>query len=332
MPADVIVERPTIVSDEEYARLVGDIATWEPMARAALDLTGIPQPAELRIAHPLGTYPTLLTGSPRRLVIKLFGDRYSGPESHATEYASYEILGAHDLPVPDLIAAGDLFPGAPDREWTWPFLILTELPGGLYAELAPGLDGGQRATIAGELGELLRRLHGLPLPPPAAGWPLASSWDRFMMMLQRRRREASGEQRRLGLLPPHLCEQLDGWLPDPDQLVDKSRAPVFVHGDLHAEHVFVDPEQATLAGIIDFTDAYAGDCRYDLVALHVGTFGLDPTLLRACLEAYGWEPDGDWPRDMLAFTLLHDFNMFRADIGLDRFSSLDGLANAIWDC
>jgi hypothetical protein len=53
--------------------------------------------------------------------------------------------------------------------------------------------------------------------------------------------------------------------------------------------------------------------------------------LQACLDAYGWpDPPPDWPRGMLALTLLHDFNMFRPGMPLDRFETLDDLAEAIW--
>ncbi len=188
------------------------------------------------------------------------------------------------------MAAGDLFPGQP--AWPWPFLVVTELPGRRYATLAARLDPAQRAAIARSLGQLLRRLHDLPLPPASTPGPLASSWDRFVDLLHRRRREVAADHRRWALLPARLCDQLDGWLPGPERLVDPSRPPVFVHGDLHAEHVFVDPASATLHGVIDFTDVYAGDPRYDLVALHFNAFRLDATLLSACLDAYGWATVG----------------------------------------
>jgi hypothetical protein len=60
---------PAIASDEDYARRLGDGALWEPLARAALDLAGLDQPAQLRPGRPLGTYPTLLTDT--GLVVKL---------------------------------------------------------------------------------------------------------------------------------------------------------------------------------------------------------------------------------------------------------------------
>jgi hygromycin-B 7''-O-kinase len=153
-----------------------------------------------------------------------------------------------------------------------------------------------------------------------------------MALLERRRAQAPRDHRRWGLLPAWLCDQLDGWLPDPGALVETSRPPRFVHGDLHAGHVFLDPASGRLAGIIDFTDVYAGDPRYELVALQLGTFQTDKALLAACLDAYGWrDRPATWAREMLAFTLLHDFNMLRPGMPLERFATPDDLANAIWD-
>jgi hygromycin-B 7''-O-kinase len=316
---------PAIASDEDYAGRLGDGAFWEPWARAALDLAGLDQPARLRPARPLGTYPTLLTDS--GLVVKLFGDRWYGPESHQAELEAYHVLDGHDLPVPRLLAAGQLFPSTTD-DWPWPFLILTQLQGATYAALAATLDQAARRQVAGDLGRLLRRLHRLPL----TGRLLAPNWRHFMALLEQRRSQAPQDHRRWGLLPARLCDQLDGWLPNPAALVDTSRLPQFVHGDLHDGHVFLDPASGRLVGVIDFTDVDAGDPCYDLVALHFGTFRTDKALLAACLDGYGWPPlPATWAREMLAFTLLHDFNMFRPGMPLERSATLDDLADAIWN-
>jgi hypothetical protein len=109
-----------------------------------------------------------------------------------------------------------------------------------------------------------------------------------------------------GACTARLCDQLDGRLPDPGALVDTRRPPWFVHGDLHAGHVFLDPASRRLVGVIDFTDSAAGDPRYDLVARSTsGTFQTDEALLAACLDGSGW-PDrpATWARELLAFTLL----------------------------
>ena len=45
----------------------------------------------------------------------------------------------------------------------------------------------------------------------------------------------------------------------------RSWTPVFTHGDLHIEHVFVDGDEIT--GILDWSEASQGDALYDIAAL-----------------------------------------------------------------
>jgi aminoglycoside phosphotransferase (APT) family kinase protein len=44
-----------------------------------------------------------------------------------------------------------------------------------------------------------------------------------------------------------------------------SWTPVFTHGDLHVEHVFVDGDEVT--GFLDWSEAAPGDALYDLATL-----------------------------------------------------------------
>ncbi|MEO9254747.1 MAG: hydrogenase expression protein HypB, partial [Tepidiformaceae bacterium] len=90
-----------------------------------------------------------------------------------------------------------------------------------------------------------------------------------------------------------------------------------------------------LTGVIDFTDAWHGDPRYDFVALQAGTFHFDRRLLNECLEGCGWVRSQRFAQEMLAFTLLHEFDMF-ADtkhraIGFGEVRDLDDLARLLWD-
>ncbi len=323
MPCDP----PRLDSDAEYARHLRDDGLWAPLARRALHQVGFAQPARLSLAPHLGTYPVVLgdTG----VVVKLFGDRFFGPDSHAAEVDAYRLFRQADLPVPRLLGEGNLFPASDG--WPWPFLVLSRVPGQPYAACQQ-LNHPARQHIASQVGGVLRQLHAVPLDGVG---PLVLNWARFTALLERRRREAVQDHRRWAILPPHLLDQLDAWLPAPGALVDRRARPRLVHGDLHAQHLFVDPEAGRLLAVIDFTDALAADARYDFVALHLETFCGDKALLRACLDAYGWSPaDRAWSRGMLALTLLHDFNMFDdlgPDAHLERFATLDELAAALWD-
>ncbi|MFW6724281.1 phosphotransferase family protein [Streptomyces sp. MAR4 CNY-716] len=130
-------------------------------------------------------------------------------------------------------------------------------------------------------GAAVRKLHEAPLPP----------WS------GRRRRD-----------PDELAAELDGECALlvangvlPADLVARNRrvaeaairpwTPVFAHGDLQIEHVFVDGDE--VSGIIDWSEAGPGDALFDLATLTIGHeahlddviagygTGVDPDIIRA---------------------------------------------------
>jgi aminoglycoside phosphotransferase (APT) family kinase protein len=158
--------------------------------------------------------------------------------------AEVAAMGAAPVPTPDVL-------------WREPpVLALAALPGVPLGRLGRPSAAPPGAWAAA--GAAVRRLHDAPLPP----WP------------GRRRRE-----------PGELAAELDaecallvagGLLPA--ALVERNRrvaaaairpwAPVFAHGDLQAEHVFVDGDRVT--GIIDWSEAGPGDALSDLATLTLG--------------------------------------------------------------
>ncbi|HEY6294968.1 MAG TPA: aminoglycoside phosphotransferase family protein [Streptosporangiaceae bacterium] len=141
-----------------------------------------------------------------------------------------------------------------------PVLALAALPGRAISRLGEPSTASPAAWAAA--GAAVRMLHDATLPP----WPgrslggLASDLD-------------------------ELASDLDGeceWLVTNDvlpvDLVTHNRraaeaalrpwAPVFIHGDLHVAHVFVDGDEIT--GLLDWTEAGQGDALYDLASLTLG--------------------------------------------------------------
>jgi aminoglycoside phosphotransferase (APT) family kinase protein len=117
------------------------------------------------------------SGSPRRLVLKLYRPDPSEPDSAAREARILELLAPTDLPVPRVVAV--------DREGTetvWPALLMTRLPGRRRFRprvVGPWLEGMAR---------LAARIHSAPValdPLPAYGpWsaddplPLPQWWTK----------------------------------------------------------------------------------------------------------------------------------------------------------
>ena len=74
--------------------------------------------------------------------------------------------------------------------------------------------------------------------------------------------------------------------------------PVFTHGDLHIEHVFVDGDELT--GILDWSEAAQGDALYDLATLTLG----HEEHLDDVLAGYGTDVDRGLIRAWWSFRCL----------------------------
>jgi aminoglycoside phosphotransferase (APT) family kinase protein len=134
-----------------------------------------------------------------------------------------------------------------------PVMALAALSGRALGRLGEPSTAPAAAWAAA--GAAVRMLHDAPLPP----WP--------------------------GKSPDEIASRLDGeceWLVTngvlPTDLVMGNRriaeaalrpwAPVFTHGDLQLDHVFVDGDEVT--GVIDWSDAGRGDALFDLAILTLG--------------------------------------------------------------
>jgi aminoglycoside phosphotransferase (APT) family kinase protein len=163
----------------------------------------------------------------------------------------------------------------PTPEVLWrqpPVLALAALPGTALGRLGEPSTASPAAWAAA--GAAIRLLHEAPLP------------------------------RRPGRSIDELAAELDGecaWLVAndvlPAELVARNRwvadaalrpwTPVFVHGDLQVDHVFVDGPLVT--GVIDWSEAAQGDALWDLATLTIG----HPEHLDDVVSGYGREVDLD---------------------------------------
>jgi len=144
----------------------------------------------------------------------------------------------------------------PTPEVLWrkpPVLALAALPGTALGRLGQASTASPTAWAAA--GAAVRMLHDSPLPP----WP-GRSLDDIALRLDRE------------------CEWLvtNGVLPT--DLVTRNRriaeaalrpwTPVFAHGDLQVDHVFVDGDVIT--GVIDWSEASQDDALFDLAIMTLG--------------------------------------------------------------
>jgi Phosphotransferase enzyme family len=151
-----------------------------------------------------------------------------------------------------------------------PVLALAAVPGKPLGRLGEPSAATPAAWAAA--GAALRELHDAPLPP----WP----------------------GKAVDELASRLATECD-WLVAneilPADVVARNRrsaeavlrpwAPVFTHGDLHVEHVFVGGDEIT--GILDWSEASQGDPLYDLATLTLA----HEEHLEEVVAGYGTEVD-----------------------------------------
>ena len=163
----------------------------------------------------------------------------------------------------------------PTPEVLWrqpPVLALAALPGAALGHL--GQPSTASPTTWAAVGAAVRLLHDAPLPP----WP-GRGIDEFAGRLDRE------------------CSWLLANDVLPAELVTRNRrlaetalrpwTPVFTHGDLQVDHVFVDGDVVT--GVVDWTEAAQGDALHDLAILTLG----HRQQLSDLVAGYGREVDLD---------------------------------------
>jgi aminoglycoside phosphotransferase (APT) family kinase protein len=144
----------------------------------------------------------------------------------------------------------------PTPEVLWrkpPVFAIAALPGTALGRLGEPSTASPAAWAAA--GAAVRKLHDAPLPPRPG--------------------------RSLDEIASHLdgeCEWLVTNAVLPAGVVTRNRrvaeaalrpwTPVFTHGDLQVDHVFVDGDEVT--GVIDWSEASQGDALFDLAILTLG--------------------------------------------------------------
>jgi hygromycin-B 7''-O-kinase len=325
----LILERPIFISHEDYGPRFTDPVFWRPYVAAICARHELGPCDELRAGLP-GTNPVFIVDE--TYAVKLYTNLFNGAASYPIERATYELIArAPGLPAPALIATGDLFD--PAGGWPWPYIVTQAIPGQSLGESQ--VSYADRLALAAWLGPVVHAIHDLPLDDAE---PLRPVWDNFAAFLAAQHAAASATHARWGRLPARLVAQIDGYLPSMDELIDRSEPPALIHGDLNRDHVLGETVDGAWqpTGIIDFGDVWIGDRMYELVALHLGLFDADRRLLRAFLDAYGFDDRlrRDFVRRAMAMTLLFQFDTLGEVIEsmpvAAQAASLGDLAELLW--
>jgi len=197
----------------------------------------------------------------------------------------------------------------PDVLWRKPpVLALAALPGTALGHLGEPSTASPAAWAAA--GAAVRTLHDARLPP----WQSHRYSDQAPSLDSECTWLVAND-----VLPPDLVMRNR----EIAEAALQASTPVFAHGDLQCDHVFVDGDEVT--GVLDWSEAGRGGAMYDLAILTLG----HPEHLGNVIAGYGDDVDVDviranWSlRSLTAIRWLleHGFDPFSSGCEIDVLRS-----------
>jgi aminoglycoside phosphotransferase (APT) family kinase protein len=231
-------------------RIVVDSLTKRRLAAHELDALvrrafGVPLAAHVELTDGMfNTAYRLTTEDGREAVLKVAPPPDVPLLTHErdlmrTEALAFELMAAHDLPVPEVLLSED------------GLLLMTALKGEPWLGARPRLSDAEHAALRRELGTIVRRLH--TITGDVFGYrqgPNAPTWrEAFTRMVDAVLADAD----RFGVELPDVRPAFEANA----HLLDEVTTPVLVHFDLWEANIFL--LDGHIEGIIDPERALFGD-------------------------------------------------------------------------
>src|SRR5690606_6529527 len=189
-----------------------------------------------------------------------------------TELAALRRLaGKTPFAVPEIKAAGEF--------GSWFYVIMTRVPGVQLASLWREADDAKKQILLSNLGVAFKALHGVTVVTAEE----TATWRAFMTQ------QVSNcvEHHRSMKLPEELVAQIPDYIA-PVLPVIEAAPVVFLHTEMMLEHIFFDPDNLTVSGLIDFEPSTIGAVEYDFTGVPIFITQGHSKLLRAFLEGYSY--------------------------------------------
>jgi aminoglycoside phosphotransferase (APT) family kinase protein len=175
--------------------------------------------------------------------------------------------------------------------------VLSLRRGRTLSSIAPRLTPDQERDVWRQLGEILRRIHDVPMG--AYGYingdiidPLP---DNAAHMARRFGREFAAFRRAGG--DPRLADRLEVHVAARSAAFAACERPVLCHGDYHEANLLVVREadgRYRVSGVVDPENMHAGDPLMDIVRADAFSIAGDANKRAGLLEGYGLS-GADWP-------------------------------------
>ena len=288
---------PSIESWPDWSTVFKDERLWRPVIDAICDSEGI----HYRSIETPRSNTNAVFLLDRRLILKIYSPFWS---EFDIEPKLIEVLETNEtVPVPKIVAAGSYQDRVP-----WSYLVMEYCSGRTLDAIRSEITRDDLMAISGQVGQVVRALHKTDVKQ-LDDVDTGESWDDLVR--DQRRREALAELAHMGMIGLGVVEELTETLDH--VIVDCTHSPrTVVHGDcLESDHLLLNKLDGEwrVTALIDFGDAKIGVRDYEWMPLWLGLFDRDIEALRAFLGTYDQSllTDREFPRRVMAWTLLHDF-------------------------
>jgi hygromycin-B 7''-O-kinase len=230
--------------------------------------------------------------------------------------------GKTSLPLPEILFEGEIE--------GFNYLVTNQHKGILMTrEIWLGLKTSEQISVVSQLAAGLKELHSHD-----AG-QIDFNWQKFIehqaAAVVERQRSNGASATWLARLPFYLEENL--------KLLPTTRAPVFLHGDVHFGNLRLMQTNGKwrISGLFDFADSLRGFHEYDFVAVGVLMIQGQGEIQREFFRAYGYkesEIDETLRRRLMLLTILYecsDLRKYALRLKPEAVDyTLDELEKSIW--
>lgn len=195
--------------------------------------------------------------------------------------------------------------------------VLSLRRGRTLSSVGPRLTPGQERDVWRQLGEILRRIHEVPMGAYGYinGDIIDPVPDNAAHMARRFGREFAGFRRSGG--DPRLADRLEEHVAARAAAFAECERPVLCHGDYREANVLVVKEpdgRCRVSGVVDPENMHAGDPLMDIVRADALSIAGDEAKRSGLLEGYG-VPGEDWPSEWGA-----RMHLYRIALALERYN------------
>lgn len=274
------------------------------------DLTGLTVRDTIRMSQGYANEVYVATTREHQDVVIRIQDR--GVVSFTDEAAAMERGRLAGVPVPRVLGVTSL----DDAQGSRDAMVIEKAPGRPLADVMAALNAEQLATVFGRVGAALATMHGIDVDQfGPAGIGTADNWTSYVHDVLNARRADANDAVEAGL----TRNEVDSLLGIIERMEDITcEAPSLCHGDISADHLFVD-EMLNLTAIIDFGMCHGGPGALDIAVV---TMFHPDVRLEWLWSGYapGEHVPANYPRHILSLQanvaltyLAHDVRLGNAD-------------------